>query len=62
MKGKHDLTPVISTGDSCKGNHHHHHHNQSKHTWDSLGAVCGGLECREAHNPGAIVIKKDKGG
>lgn len=60
MKGKHDLAPVISTGDSRKGNHHHH--NQSKHTWDSLGSMCGGLECGEAHNPGAIVIKKEGGG
>lgn len=59
MKGKHDLAPVISTGDSRKGNHHHH--NQSKHTWDSLGSMCGGLECGEAHNPGAIVIKKEGG-
>lgn len=61
MKGKHDLAPVISTGDSHKGNHHHHH-NQSKHTWDSLGAVLGGgggcWGCGEAHNPRAIVIKK----
>lgn len=39
MKGKHDLAPVISTGDSHKGNHHHH--NQSKHSWDSLGTMLG---------------------
>lgn len=27
-----------------------------------LGAICGGLEYGEAHNPEAIVIKKEEGG
>lgn len=50
MKGK------LSPNDLSKGSPL-----QSKDTWDALGGRVGGWGCGEAHNPGAIVIKK-KGG